>query len=186
MNRTKDAIINAFLQLLEEKPYNKITVNDIVEVCQINRNTFYYHFHDIPALLEEIVKRDTDHIIQAHQNFGSPLDCFAPLVQLCVRRQKAILHIYHSVHCEVFLKELDRLCLYAITQYIDTTTGELSLLPKDKELLIRFYKCALVGILLDWLNEGMHYDLLSSFSRICDLFNGSNQQAFLKAAVPKK
>ena len=186
MNRTKNAIIDAFLQLLEEKPYNKITVNDIVEVYQINRNTFYYHFHDIPALLEEIVKRDTDHIIQTHQNFGSPLDCFAPLVQLCVRRQKAILHIYHSVHCEVFLKELDRLCLYAITQYIDTTTKELSLLPKDKELLIRFYKCALVGILLDWLNEGMHYDLLASFARICDLFNGSNQQAFLKAAAPKK
>lgn len=91
-------------------------------------------------------------------------------------RRKAILHIYHSVHCEVFLKELDRLCLYATTQYIDTTTGELSLLPKDREFLIRFYKCALVGILLDWLNEGMHYDLLASFTRICDLFNGSDQQ----------
>ena len=56
MNRTKEAIVNAFWELLEEKPYNKITVKDIVDRCQINRNTFYYHFHDIPELLESIIK----------------------------------------------------------------------------------------------------------------------------------
>lgn len=58
MNRTKNAIIDAFWLLLEEKPYNKITVKDIVERCQINRNTFYYHFHDIPELLETTIKND--------------------------------------------------------------------------------------------------------------------------------
>lgn len=66
MNRTKDAIIEAFWQLLEEKAYNKITVKDIVNRCQINRNTFYYHFHDIPELLEETVKSVTDQIIRTY------------------------------------------------------------------------------------------------------------------------
>lgn len=51
MNRNKQAIIDAFWELLEEKPLSKITVKDIVERCQINRNTFYYHFRDIPLLL---------------------------------------------------------------------------------------------------------------------------------------
>lgn len=91
-NFTKKAIIEAFWKLLEEKPYNKITVKEIVDSCQINRNTFYYHFHDIPDLLEQI---------------------------------------------------------------------------------IRLYKCVLVGIFLDWLNEGMNYDLLASFSCICELLAGS-------------
>lgn len=45
MNRTKLAIVDTFWQLLEEKPYNKITVQDIVDRCHVNRNTFYYHFH---------------------------------------------------------------------------------------------------------------------------------------------
>lgn len=40
MNHTKSAIIDAFWQLLEERPYTKITVRDIVELCQVNRNTF--------------------------------------------------------------------------------------------------------------------------------------------------
>lgn len=184
MNRTKNAIIQAFWQLLEEKPYNKITVKDIVDSCQINRNTFYYHFHDIPELLEQTIKKDADDIIHTHNNFGSPIDCLAPLAQHCITYQKAILHIYRSVHREVFLTELDRICLYTVTQYIDTTTMGLAIPPDDKKLLIRFYKCALVGILLDWLNEGMNYDLLASFSRTCELLAGSGKQAFLKATVP--
>ena len=38
MNRTKLAIVDTFWQLLEEKPYNKITVQDIVDRCHVNRN----------------------------------------------------------------------------------------------------------------------------------------------------
>ena len=52
MNRTKRGISEVFWQLLEEMPYNKITVKAIVDRCQLNRNTFYYHFQDIPALAE--------------------------------------------------------------------------------------------------------------------------------------
>ena len=51
---TKKAIVESFLKLLKEKPVEKITIKDIVEDCGINRNTFYYHFDDIPSLMEEI------------------------------------------------------------------------------------------------------------------------------------
>ena len=64
MERTRGAIVNACIQLLSEKPVNKITVKDIVERCGVNRNTFYYHFHDIPDLaeqmMEEIIKLNND------------------------------------------------------------------------------------------------------------------------------
>ena len=56
MKKTKETIIDAFWQLLEEKPFNKITVQNIVERCHLNRNTFYYHFQDIPNLAEYTVK----------------------------------------------------------------------------------------------------------------------------------
>ena len=42
MKKTKEIIIDAFWQLLEEKNFNKITVQNIVERCALNRNTFYY------------------------------------------------------------------------------------------------------------------------------------------------
>ena len=48
---TKEIIIQTLLELLNEKPLAKITVKDIVERCGVNRNTFYYHFRDIPDVM---------------------------------------------------------------------------------------------------------------------------------------
>ncbi|MBR5944301.1 MAG: TetR family transcriptional regulator, partial [Lachnospiraceae bacterium] len=50
-NFTQKAIKESFIKLLNEKPLNKISVKDIVEECGINRNSFYYHFQDIPTLI---------------------------------------------------------------------------------------------------------------------------------------
>ena len=62
-NTTKMAISYAFKELLLEKPYNKITVNDISERCGINRQTFYYHFLDIPNMVEWICNDDVSKVI---------------------------------------------------------------------------------------------------------------------------
>lgn len=51
---TKRAIIESFLRLVGKKPLDKITVRDLVDDCGINRNTFYYYFQDIYAVMEEI------------------------------------------------------------------------------------------------------------------------------------
>ena len=52
---TQKVIKEAFWKLLSEKSFSKITVKDIVEICGINRNSFYYHFADIPSLARECV-----------------------------------------------------------------------------------------------------------------------------------
>ena len=41
---TKRALAASLKKLLLEKPLDKITVIDIVEDCEVNRQTFYYHF----------------------------------------------------------------------------------------------------------------------------------------------
>ena len=60
---TKKAIVESFLKLLNQKPLDKITVREIVEDCEINRNTFYYHFEDIHALLTFIVDTEVERVL---------------------------------------------------------------------------------------------------------------------------
>ena len=62
-NFTKIAIQQSFLRLLSQRPITKITVKDIVEDCGINRNSFYYHFQDLPQLLETVIIENADEII---------------------------------------------------------------------------------------------------------------------------
>lgn len=58
MNRqaeeTRQNITDAFLDLLQEKPLNAITVKEITDKAGISRVAFYYHYTDIYALFESI------------------------------------------------------------------------------------------------------------------------------------
>ena len=94
MNRTKKLISDAFWEILEEKPFNRITVQNIVECCQVNRNTFYYHFQDIPALAEYSIKEWAAQVIRDHCTFGTPINCIAPIAQEFMKRKAACIHIY--------------------------------------------------------------------------------------------
>ena len=44
--RTRDAIRNALVDLIEEKGFEAITVKDITDTAKINRGTFYAHYQD--------------------------------------------------------------------------------------------------------------------------------------------
>ena len=44
--RTEKLIFDAFAKFLSEKPYEKITVQDIADKAMINRATFYAHYAD--------------------------------------------------------------------------------------------------------------------------------------------
>lgn len=52
--RSRKFIRQAFVDLLKEKKFEKITVTDIVNRADINRSTFYAHYSDVKSLLEEI------------------------------------------------------------------------------------------------------------------------------------
>jgi AcrR family transcriptional regulator len=44
--RTRRLLSEALVQLIREKDYNTITVNDIIERANVGRSTFYAHYHD--------------------------------------------------------------------------------------------------------------------------------------------
>ena len=58
-SKAKYAIISAFLRLVNHKDFEKITVTDLVEECDISRQTFYYHFDDIEKMLAWAFETET-------------------------------------------------------------------------------------------------------------------------------
>ena len=48
---TKEAFVQALVTACQEKNYDKITVQDISQKANLNRQTFYYHFKDKDDLL---------------------------------------------------------------------------------------------------------------------------------------
>lgn len=64
-NITKNALAAALKQLMNEKPFEKISVGDICECCNMNRKSFYYHFQDKYDLVNWIF--DTEFIAHARK-----------------------------------------------------------------------------------------------------------------------
>lgn len=60
--RTDRAIQSALLSLLDKKPFDKITVQDILDETPVSRATFYKHFHD----KHEIAERIQEDILRSH------------------------------------------------------------------------------------------------------------------------
>lgn len=73
--KTKQLIQHSFLQLLEQKSFDSITVGDISQVANINRGTFYLHYLDKYDLLDKIEQQMFEdlgnHIDQLHANYSS-------------------------------------------------------------------------------------------------------------------
>ena len=171
-NFTNLAIKASFIKLLNEKPLNKISVKDIVEDCGINRNSFYYHFQDIPTLLGEIVTELTDEIITRYPSINSLDECFQAAFEIALENRRAIMHIYDSANRDIFTTNAMKLCESVVTTYISTAFPDAPLDEDDAKVLIKFIKCQLYGMCIDWIVSGMHDDALDDLKKIITLCQG--------------
>ena len=67
----KKMIAEAAWRLLTEKKVRKLTVKDIVEECHITRQSFYYHFEDIPDLLRWVLEQGLERMMEESQAQGN-------------------------------------------------------------------------------------------------------------------
>ncbi len=171
-NFTEMAIKKTFMKLLNERPLNQITVKDIVEECGINRNSFYYHFQDIPALIEEIVTEEADRIIKKYPSIDTLEICLNAAVDFAMENRRAILHIYHSVNRAVFEQYLWKVCHYVVMTYGTTVFDGKQVKEEDRQLILRFYECVCFGIVIDWMNDGMPEQVHRKLSRLYELKKG--------------
>lgn len=54
--KTRQAIMEAFIALLAEKGFEKITIHEIADRANVNRGTVYLHFSDKYDLLEQCIE----------------------------------------------------------------------------------------------------------------------------------
>lgn len=171
-NFTQNAIRNSFIKLLNEKPLSQITVKDIVEDCGINRNSFYYHFADIPTLIEDIVKSDFDKVLEEHTTVDSLEECLLTSVDFARKNKRAVMHIFNSVNRDMFEHYLWQVTEYVVNKYIDTVVTDKKLNERDSDLLKNLLKCECFGLTIAWMNSGMPESISDDIKRLAEMRNG--------------
>ena len=180
---TKREIKNSFIKLLTERPISQITVKDIVEDCGVNRNSFYYHFQDIPSLLEEIIVEMTAKVIENLPEESTFEEKVTAALQEINLNKRMIYHIYGSSNREFYEKQLMKICEHVIRTYIRSREYSERVDSKDLEFVISYLKCELFGQLIDWLNHDMSYDIVEHSRILCRMFAGSMRMVCQKYKI---
>ena len=182
---TKKAIRDSFLKLLEERPLKQISVRDIVEGCGINRNTFYYHYQDIPQLLEAIVSEEAEVLITGEPEVGSMESCLNTIIDFAVRNKTPVMHIYKSVNRDVFEKYLWWVCDCVMTKYVDGLIQDRNISAGDRDIILAYVKAVAFGLVLGWLENGMTSHVHEFTHRMCQLKLGDLSDLVEQCIIPQ-
>ena len=152
---TRQAIMYSLLKLLQEKSIDKITVKDICELCEINRNTFYYYYSDIYQVLEELLKFETEKSLKEDQKYESFYEDFLKRYHLIIEYKKAVYNLYNSKNRDLILKYFQDITEDFVEKYVYKEVKGKKLLPEDIKFIIDFYSSSMIGNIFRWMHKGM-------------------------------
>lgn len=179
---TERAIKEAFIKLLNERPLDKITIKDIVEECGVARNTFYYHYADIPALLENIINGEIERVLSDTDMDQAWEDAVISGAQFALENKRFIYHVYKSVRHEEAERYLNSVAGEIMCRYVARVAEEIPASGEDKLLIAEFYKSALVGMIAGWLDQGMKTDPVHIIKRLGAMLEGNIELSLRRVA----
>lgn len=114
--RTYRAVYDAFAELLQEKPYSMITVQEIIQRADVGRSTFYSHFGTKDELLEQMCENIFRHIFAAEkkscdlrhvltQLFFQLRDCRAIVTGMVNGESRHVFLAYLAAHLNRVMEE---------------------------------------------------------------------------------
>ena len=71
ITKTRKAIYAAFLQLLNQKNFETITVQEIIDLADVGRSTFYSHYESKELLLDELCRYLFHHLFEREENIST-------------------------------------------------------------------------------------------------------------------
>ena len=177
---TKNAIREEFIRQLNEKPLSKITVKSIVDECQINRNTFYYHYSDVYAVLEEIFEEELSKGVKEYNDTSSWEEAFLRSSNFAFENRKAINHIYHSIQREQLERYLYSIAGDVMNRYVNRINENIGADKEDVEIIAYFYQCALTQMVLKWIETGIQDNAEELIRKTGKIFDGNIEMMLKK------
>lgn len=152
---TKKALLKAFGELIEEKAFNKITINDITNRCGLNRMTFYYHFDNIYELMIWGLEMQMREVSEAYINYENWKTGYLRVFYFALERKTYIKKIFQTIEHEHLEHYLNKIAERMVLSVIEDKINDKEINSDDKLFTAQTCAYVLVGILVSWVSRGM-------------------------------
>ena len=189
VKRTKKALYEALLTLLDQKSINEITVTELTNLADVNRATFYFYYTDLIDMLQQIQN-------EAYEEFTAVI-------------QKATIEVSsiegfteYAERVFTYCKENEQLVRFIVNNDINnrlyTYIRQLMLtnIPNTKEIfsednparyISNYVINAMIGVCLDWMDDGMKISPRDLADLCANVYiNGSYKTKMLYATYEQK
>ncbi|HWK23587.1 MAG TPA: TetR/AcrR family transcriptional regulator C-terminal domain-containing protein [Ureibacillus sp.] len=164
--KTKQLIQSSFMQILENKPFESITIGDITKTAQINRGTFYLHYEDKYDLLDTIEQQlfsDLGNHIDALQSnytatqtFEKEQEQLAASLFSSIEMQSPILKIFLSEHGRAgFHLRFRDAFSEKVRSNLEKNESFNANIKVPMEYFLSFITSAFLGLIEQWIQNGL-------------------------------
>lgn len=151
----KRLIAESLLEMLKKKRLEKITIKELVDVCGISRQTFYYHFKDVLEVVEwwaqEVNKRLVSASLKAEDAHGA-LSIFLDFV---IQYHEVIRSLLESR----WRAQMEKLVVNMVSAYLrdmlQHTMPNTAISAADLEAYLHFYSYGITGMILEYGSKGV-------------------------------
>lgn len=152
-DKTKAILADSLRTLLEKKPLDKIKIRDIVDECELNRQTFYYHFQDMYALVEWMYSYDVKQIIGRTFD-GEDIEKISISFLIYIEEHREeIRAVLDSKASEYFTNFLNAGIRHCCNSVIDKYSEIYNFSRSYKDFLSKYYTSAIIGIVINWIKS---------------------------------
>jgi len=167
--RTQEAIKKAFLELMSEKNFDSITIQDIADRANINRATVYLHYLDKFDLLDKIIEEHIDNMVNLCES-ETEMDWIESTVHCMEYLERNYLFFSTMLASEGARYFRSRFVQHNIEEFkkdVDITKGKNY--GQSEVVVAEFVANAYVGVVEWWLKNGMPYPARVMAEKVGDL-----------------
>lgn len=157
--KTKNALYEGLCVLLKEKDIKEITVRELTDMVDLNRATFYLHFQDIYALLEEVndmLVNELKELIEGYFpiNFGlKGEEFYTDLLEFIKQKEKYTVVLLSENSSYILREKLNRVIQGVIMDYLRADAN--SIKAPDIEYICDFVVSGYTAMVVRWVQSGM-------------------------------
>lgn len=158
MTNLKQKFTDTFMEMLNLKCLDSITVTDIVGKCGVSRQSFYYYFDDIYDLVEYFFQQETDKVLREYSDINSWEQGFVCLLKWAQVHKPLVMHTHNSLRRDSMESFMDRVLYPYLIKIVEEQAVGMRTTRQQREFIAHFYTQALNALSLDWIRGNMQQD----------------------------
>ncbi len=183
---TKRALAASLKKLLQERPLDKIAIVDITLDCGVNRQTFYYHFQDIYNLIQWIYTNEAPKAPDGRKTRILWQQGIMEIFEYALENKAFVMNTYYSDGRQYLEEYLYTEVNHLLSEAIEAAEAGITVAEEDKTFIIRFYKYAFVGLMLEWIDGEMKERPAVIIDRLSILIQGDIVRALEKFRIDRR